>query len=57
MMHFVPRLETTKDGDGGLDRRLVNLYGLEPALESGVLADRLAVLVWRGGSDELQAAS
>ena len=56
-MHFIPRFETTKDSYGRLDRRLVYLHGLEPTLESGVLADRLAVLVWRRGSNELQAAS
>jgi len=57
MVNLVLWLETTKDRDGGLKRGLVDLHGLESALEGSVAFNVFAVLVWRCGSDELQATS
>ena len=57
VVHLVALLEAAEDGDGVLDRRLVDEDLLEAALEGGVLLDVLAVLVERGGADHAQLAA
>ena len=49
--------DALEDLDGVGDRRLLDLDGLEAALERGVLLEVLAVLVERGGTDGLQLAA
>jgi hypothetical protein len=49
--------QPAQDGDRVLFGRLVHEYGLEAALQSGVLLDVLAVLVKRGGPDHVQLAT
>ena len=56
VVDLVALLEPPQDGDGGLDRRLAHVDGLEPALEGGVLLHVLAVLVEGGGADHAQLA-
>ena len=60
-LHTVIRLiivrDAAHDGDGLLDRRLVDRHGLEPALERGVLFDVLAVFVERRRTDDLDLAA
>ena len=55
--HLVAFLQAAQDGNGVLDRRLVDHDGLEAALEGGVLFDILAVLVERGRADAVQLAA
>ena len=57
MVHFVPLFEPSQDGDGVLDGRFIDHDGLEPAFESGILLDVLAVLVERRGTDAVEFAS
>src|SRR3954447_13331482 len=56
-MLLVALLEPAQDRDGVLRRGLVHQYGLEAALERGVLLDVLAVLVERGGAYGTQLAA
>ena len=57
VVHFVPLFEPSQDGDGVLDGRFIDHDGLEPAFESGILLDVLAVLVERRGTDAVEFAS
>ena len=50
-------LQAAQDRDGVLDRRLGDEDRLEPARQSGVLFDVLAVFVERGGADAMQFAA
>ena len=54
MVRLVAVAQTLEDLDGVCHRRFAHLDRLEPALQSGVLLDVLAVLVERGGADGLQ---
>ena len=51
VIDLIALLQAAQDGNGVLDRRLVDHDGLEAALEGGVLFDILAVLVERGRAD------
>src|SRR5260221_14486676 len=57
MMNLVLFLESAQDGDGLLDRRLVDKDRLEAPRERGVLLDILAVFVERGRADAVQLAA
>ncbi len=57
VIDLIALLQAAQDGNGVLDRRLVDLHGLEAALEGGVLFDILAVLVERGRADAVQLAA
>ena len=57
MEDLIALFQAAEDGDGVLHRRLVDLNGLEAALERGVLFDILAVLVKRGRTDAVQLAA
>ena len=57
VMDLVLLLQAAQDGDGVLDRGLVDQHLLEAALERGVLLDVLAVLVERGRADAVQLAA
>ena len=57
MVCLVAVAQTFEDLDGVLHRGLAHLDRLEPALQSGVLLDVLAVLVEGGGTDGLQFAA
>ena len=57
MEDLIALFQAAEDGDGVLDRRLIDLHGLEAALERGVLFDILAVLVERRGTDAVQLAA
>ena len=52
-----PLAQPPQDGDGVLDRGLVDQHGLEAPLQGGVLLDVLAVLVEGGGADHVQLAA
>ena len=54
--HLVTFLQATENGDGILHRGFIHLHRLEPALQSGVLFDILAVLVQRRRTDAVQLA-
>ena len=54
MEDLVAGLQTTQDGDGVLDRRLLHQNGLEPAFEGRILFDILAVFIERGRADAVQ---
>ena len=54
--HLVPLLQATQNGDGILHRGFIHLHRLEPALQSGVLFNILAVLVQRRRADAVQLA-
>ena len=56
-MNLVLLLETAKDGNRVVDRRLVDDHRLEPALERLVLLDVLAILVERRRADAAQLAA
>lgn len=45
VVYLVAGLETTEDRNRGLDRRLVDLHGLESTLERGVFTNGLPELV------------
>ena len=49
VVDLVTLLQATKDGDGVLDRGLIHLHLLEPALQGRILFDVLAVLIQGGG--------
>ena len=57
VVHLVPLLEPAQDGDGVLDRGLIDLDRLEPSLQRGVLLDVLAIFIQRGGADAVQLAA
>ena len=57
MEDLIALFQAAEDGDGVLHRRLIDLNGLEAALERGVLFDILAVLVERRGADAVQLAA
>ena len=57
MVCLVTVPQALEDLDGVIDARLVDLDGLEPALQGGILLDVLAVLIERGGTDGLQLAT
>ena len=57
VVDLVALFQTAENGDRVLDRRLIDLHGLEAALERGVLFDILAVLVERRGADAVQLAA
>ena len=57
VVRLVAVAEALEDLDGVGDGGLVDLDGLEAALERGVLLEVLAVLVERGGADGLQLAA
>jgi hypothetical protein len=57
VVRLVALLEAAEDRDRRLDGRLVDLDGLEAALERGVLLDVLAVLVERRRADGAQLAA
>ena len=57
VIDLIALLQAAQDGNGVLDRRLVDHDGLEAALEGGVLFDILAVLVERGRADAVQLAA
>ena len=54
--HLVALFQATEDGDGILHRGFIHLHRLEPALQSGVLFNILAVLVQRRRTDAVQLA-
>src|SRR5206468_7511458 len=54
---LVQRLDAVEDVDGLGQRRLVDVHGLEAALEGRVLLDVLAVLVERRRADALDLAA
>ena len=54
--HLIALLQATQDGDGVLHRGLIHLHRLEPALQSGVFFDILAVFVQRSCTDAVQLA-
>ena len=54
--HLVTFLQATENGDGILHRGFIHLHRLEPALQSGVLFNILAVLVQRRRTDAVQLA-
>ena len=55
--HLVAFLQAAQDGNGVLHRGLIHLHRLEPAFQSGVFLDILAVLVQRGSTDAVQLAA
>ena len=57
VVRLVAVAQALQDVDGHRDRRLLDLDGLEAALERGVLLDVLAVLVDGGRADGLQLAA
>jgi hypothetical protein len=57
MMGLISLLETSKDGDGVLNRGLADHDLLEAALKSRVLLDVLAVLVKGGSTDASQLSA
>ena len=57
MEDLIALFQAAEDGDGVLHRRLVDLNGLEAALERGVLFDILAVFIERGRADAVQLAA
>jgi len=57
VIDLIALLQAAQDGNGVLDRRLVDHDGLEAALEGGVLFDILAVLVERGRANAVQLAA
>ena len=57
MVLFVLRADAAQDEHGVFRGRVVDLDGLEAALEGGVLLDVLAVLRERGGADALDLAA
>ena len=54
---LVARLERSQDLDRILDARLLDIDGLEAALEGRVLGEVLAELLGRGGTDNLEGAA
>ena len=54
---FILRADTAQDEHGVFGRRVVDLDGLEAALEGGVLLDVLTVFRERGGADALDFAA
>jgi len=57
VMLLVAVLQTANDPDGVLGRWLTNAHRLEAPLEGGVLLDVLAVLIGRGGTNDLNLAT
>ncbi len=57
VVDLVALFQAAEDGNGVLHRRLIDLHGLEAALERGVLFDILAVLVERRRADAVQLAA
>ena len=57
VVRLVGRLEALNDLDRVLWARLVDVHRLEATLERGVLLDVLAVLLCRGGADDLDLAA
>ena len=57
VVRLVAVAQALQDLDRVGDRRLLDLDGLEAALERGVLLEVLAVLVERGGADGLELAA
>ena len=57
VVQFVAFLQAAQDGDGRFDAGFVDQHLLEAALQRGVLLDILAVLVERGGADQVQLAA
>ena len=57
VVDLVALFQAAEDGDGVLHRRLIDLHGLEAALERGILFDILAVLVERRRADAVQLAA
>ena len=57
VVHLVALLQAAQDGDGVLDRGLVDQHLLEAPLERRVLLDVLAVFVERGRADAVQLAA
>ena len=55
--HLVPLLQAAQDGNSVLHGGLIHLHRLEPAFQSGVFLDILAVLVQGGGTDAVQLAA
>ena len=56
MIGFIIVGHAAGDGDGIVDGRLLHGHGLEPALQSGVFFDMLAILREGGGADDLDVA-
>ena len=54
--HLIALLQSTENGNGVLHRGFIHLHRLEPALQSGVLFNILAVLVQRRRADAVQLA-
>src|SRR5205085_2867031 len=57
VVDFVAFLQPAQDGDGVLNARLIDHYGLKAAFERGVLLDVFAVLIERGRTDGAQLAA
>ena len=57
VMDFIALAQPAQNRDGVFDARLVDQHGLEPAFESCVLFDVLAVFVERGCADAMQLAA
>src|SRR2546422_6190102 len=56
-MDLVALLQTAKDGDGVLHRRLTDVHRLEAPLQRGVLLDVLLIFVEGRGPDAAQLAA
>ena len=54
--HLIAFLQATENGNGVLHRRFIHLHRLEPAFQSGVLFNILAILVQRRCADTVQFA-
>ena len=54
---FIALLKPAQDRNCVLNTRLIDHHGLEPALQSGVLLDILAILVKRCCADAMQFAA
>ena len=57
VVHLVPFLQTTQNGNGILHGGLGYHNGLETAFQGGILLNVLAVLVQGGGADAVQLAA
>ena len=57
MMLFIFYAQPLKNLNGFFDGRLLDHHGLEAAFERGILFNRLAVFVERGGADALQLST
>ena len=57
VVDFVALFQAAQDGNGILDRRLIDKHRLEATLQGGVLLDVLAVFIQRRRADGMQLAA